>query len=101
VEKKKKKIWILLLSTMLVLPGCGTILSNIPMPVEGYQIAKPFGGVTLDYELISEYPKYAILGIIDLPLSLAADTSLYFALIPFRIGWNIIYGGDHNRHFRH
>ena len=81
-----KKIWVLLLSTLLIFPGCGTLLTKIPFPVQGYEIPRlsSYPGTRVAMDAISEGGIYTALGVLDLPFSFVGDTAFILMSYPMR-----------------
>jgi uncharacterized protein YceK len=75
-----KNLWALLLCVLLILPmsGCGTLITKIPFPAQGYEVPSLliFPGVLLGVVAITEGHIYMAL---DLPFSLGGDL-IFFAL---------------------
>lgn len=89
-----KKIYALLLSILLIFPpGCGTLLTKVPFPVQGYEVPRltSYPGTRLDIEAISEGGIYTALGVLDLPFSFAGDTAFILMSYPMGVVKIILY----------
>jgi len=82
----KKLCAVILTISLLFSSGCGTLLTKIPFPFEGYEIPALYSypGVRIDLEGIDEGYYFFIL---DLPLSFVADTFFITLYLLYPIAW--------------